>query len=146
VLLYLLIPIGVMILYSFNQSHSALPQVTFKWQGFTTQWYKEWNQVPELTPAFFLSLKLGVLASSLATQVAAEMTAKLGRALEPGRWLAVGDSGNDAALFAQFPVSAAVGNVRAHLSRLPVPPAFIADEERGHGFAAIAGAVLRGRG
>ena len=68
-LLYLLIPIVVMILYSFNQSHSALPQVTFKWQGFTTQWYKEWNQVPELTPAFFLSLKLGVLSSSVATVI-----------------------------------------------------------------------------
>ena len=37
--IYLLIPISVMILYSFNVSRSALPQVTFKWQGFTTQWY-----------------------------------------------------------------------------------------------------------
>jgi hypothetical protein len=71
----------------------------------------------------------------------------LGRdlAAERARWLFVGDSGNDAAAFAFFPVSAGVGNVRPHLPRLPVPPAFIAEEERGAGFAAIAAAVLRGR-
>jgi spermidine/putrescine transport system permease protein len=67
VVLYLLIPIAIMILYSFNQSHSALPQVTFHWQGFTTRWYREWNQIPGLTPAFFLSLKLGLLATAIAT-------------------------------------------------------------------------------
>ena len=58
VFLYLLIPIMVMIVFSFNQSHSRLPLVTFKWQGFTTQWYQQWNQIPGLTPAFFLSLRL----------------------------------------------------------------------------------------
>src|SRR5581483_3686184 len=56
VILYLLIPIGIMILYGFNVSRSHLPNVTFKWQGFTTEWYREWNQIPGLTPAFFLSL------------------------------------------------------------------------------------------
>jgi HAD superfamily hydrolase (TIGR01484 family) len=81
-----------------------------------------------------------------ASGAARAVEAALGRALEPGRWLAVGDSGNDAALFTNFPVSAGVGNVRAHLGRLPTPPAFVADEERGRGFAAIARAVLRGRG
>jgi len=61
--LYLLIPIAFMIVYSFNQSHSALPQVTSKWQGFTTQWYREWNGIPGLGPAFFLSIKLALLAT-----------------------------------------------------------------------------------
>jgi HAD superfamily hydrolase (TIGR01484 family) len=72
----------------------------------------------------------------------------LGRDLptERERWLFVGDSGNDAAAFAYFPVSAAVSNVRGHLDRLPVLPAFVAARERGHGFAEIAAAVLRGRG
>jgi len=75
------------------------------------------------------------------------IAAALGRDLDGERdcWLFVGDSGNDAAAFAYFPVSAAVGNVRAHLPRLPVPPAFVADEERGRGFASIATAVLRSR-
>jgi HAD superfamily hydrolase (TIGR01484 family) len=65
-----------------------------------------------------------------------------GLALDPSRWLAVGDSGNDAALFAHFPVSAGVANVRAFLDRLPVPPAFVARAERGRGFAEIAAALL----
>jgi HAD superfamily hydrolase (TIGR01484 family) len=71
----------------------------------------------------------------------------LGRDLasERGRWLFVGDSGNDAAAFAYFPLSAAVGNVRPHLTRLPVPPAFVAAADRGHGFAEIAAAVLERR-
>ncbi len=61
--LYLLVPIAFMVVYSFNQSHSALPQVTFKWQGFTTQWYREWNGIPGLGDAFFLSIKLALAAT-----------------------------------------------------------------------------------
>jgi spermidine/putrescine transport system permease protein len=61
--LYLLIPIAFMVVYSFNQSHSALPQVTSKWQGFTTQWYREWNGIPGLGDAFFLSIKLALIAT-----------------------------------------------------------------------------------
>lgn len=67
VILYLLIPISIMILYSFNVSRSHLPNVTFRWQGFTTEWYREWNQIPGLTPAFFLSIKLALTASAVAT-------------------------------------------------------------------------------
>jgi HAD superfamily hydrolase (TIGR01484 family) len=66
-------------------------------------------------------------------------------AAERERWLFIGDSGNDAAAFAYFPVSAAVANVRANLPRLPVPPVFVADQERGHGFAEIAAAILARR-
>ncbi len=60
VIAYLLVPIAVMILYSFNGSNAHLPTVTFKLQGFTTQWYRTWNKVPGLTPAFYLSLRLAV--------------------------------------------------------------------------------------
>jgi spermidine/putrescine transport system permease protein len=66
-ILYLLIPILVMVVYSFNQSRSHLPNVTFKWQGFTTQWYREWNGIPGLTPAFFLSIKLALATAVVAT-------------------------------------------------------------------------------
>jgi HAD superfamily hydrolase (TIGR01484 family) len=82
-------------------------------------------------------------ASGAARAIAEALGRELGG--ERDRWLFVGDSGNDAAAFAYFPVSAGVGNVRAHLARLPVPPAFVATEERGRGFAAIAAAVLGGR-
>jgi hydroxymethylpyrimidine pyrophosphatase-like HAD family hydrolase len=86
-------------------------------------------------------------AHDKATGAAAAVKAVLGRELgaERDRWLFVGDSGNDAAAFAYFPVSAGVANVRAHLGRLPVPPAFVASAERGAGFAEIAALVLRAR-
>lgn len=61
------------------------------------------------------------------------------------RWLFVGDSGNDAAAFAHFPLSTGVSNVREHLARLPVPPRFVADADRGRGFAEIADLVLERR-
>lgn len=68
VIAYLLVPIGVMILYSFNGSNAHLPTVTFKLQGLTTEWYRTWDAVPGLTPAFYLSLRLAV-ASSLSAAV-----------------------------------------------------------------------------
>ena len=55
-----------MIVYSFNQSRSALPQVTFKWQGFTTQWYTSGTGSPASTLAFFLSIKLALLGTVIA--------------------------------------------------------------------------------
>jgi HAD superfamily hydrolase (TIGR01484 family) len=64
----------------------------------------------------------------------------------PERWLFTGDSGNDAPAFSYFPVSVGVANVRAHLARLPVAPAYIASRPCGHGFAEIAATVLRARG
>lgn len=67
VILYLVIPIVVMIVYSFNRSTTSIPQVSFAWNGFTTEWYRQWNGIPGLTPAFFLSIRLGVLSSILAT-------------------------------------------------------------------------------
>jgi hypothetical protein len=59
--------------------------------------------------------------------------------------LFVGDSGNDAAAFAFFPVSAGVSNVRAHLHALPRPPRYVSEADRGRGFAEIVDYVLRAR-
>jgi hydroxymethylpyrimidine pyrophosphatase-like HAD family hydrolase len=64
---------------------------------------------------------------------------------EPGRWLFVGDSGNDAAAFAFFPLSAGVANVRAHLATLPVAPRYVSQADRGRGFAEIAARILLAR-
>ncbi|HEX7476314.1 MAG TPA: HAD-IIB family hydrolase [Polyangiales bacterium] len=66
-------------------------------------------------------------------------------AVERARWLFVGDSGNDAAAFAFFPLSAAVANVTPHLARLPVAPAYVSEADRGLGFAEIARTVLERR-
>jgi HAD superfamily hydrolase (TIGR01484 family) len=47
----------------------------------------------------------------------------------------VGDSLNDAQMFAAYPRSVGVANVRAHLANLPCPPAFITRAPGGFGFA-----------
>jgi HAD superfamily hydrolase (TIGR01484 family) len=71
----------------------------------------------------------------------------LGRDLDAdrSRWLFVGDSGNDAAAFAHFPVSAGVANVRQQLHALPVAPRYVSRAERGEGFAEIAASLLARR-
>ncbi|MDH3728008.1 MAG: hypothetical protein OER77_10795, partial [Myxococcales bacterium] len=65
---------------------------------------------------------------------------------ELDRWVFVGDSGNDSAAFARFPVSVGVANVRDHLHRLPTPPRYITDSDRGRGFAELAAHLCDGRG
>jgi len=69
VIAYLVLPIFVMVAYSFNKVNTGLPQVSFSWNGFTTQWYQQWNGVPGLTSAFWLSIRLGVASTILATVV-----------------------------------------------------------------------------
>ena len=69
VIAYLVLPIFVMVAYSFNKVTTGLPQVSFSWNGFTTQWYQQWNNVPGLTSAFWLSIRLGIVSTILATIV-----------------------------------------------------------------------------
>lgn len=63
-----------------------------------------------------------------------------GRAIH--RWAFAGDSSNDAACFAAMRTTFGVANVRAFLSKLTVPPRWIARAERGDGFAEIARRIL----
>ena len=63
VIAYLIFPIGVMILYSFNKVTTGLQQVSFAWNGFTLQWYKEWSNIPGLTSAFWLSIRLAIAST-----------------------------------------------------------------------------------
>ena len=67
-------------------------------------------------------------------------------ASELERWVFVGDSGNDAAAFEYFPKSVGVANVRDHLHRLPVPPRYVTDGDRGRGFAELAAHLTRSGG
>ena len=69
VIAYLVLPIFVMVAYSFNKVNTGLPQVSFTWNGFTTQWYQQWNGVPGLTSAFWLTIRLGIASTILATVV-----------------------------------------------------------------------------
>jgi spermidine/putrescine transport system permease protein len=69
VIAYLIFPIGVMILYSFNKVTTGLPQVSFAWNGFTLQWYKEWSNIPGLTSAFWLSVRLSIASTVFSTVI-----------------------------------------------------------------------------
>jgi len=69
IIVYLVLPIAVMVVYSFNRVTTGLPQVSFGWNGFTTKWYREWSNIPELTSSFWLSIRLGLASTLLATVV-----------------------------------------------------------------------------
>jgi HAD superfamily hydrolase (TIGR01484 family) len=64
---------------------------------------------------------------------------------ERGRWVYVGDSTNDQAMFGYFPLSVGVANLREFAAQLTVWPAFITEGERGAGFAEVAQRILDAR-
>lgn len=67
IIAYLVFPIAVMILYSFNKTGPGLQQVSFSWNGFTTEFYRQWNSVPQLSSSFWLSIRLAIASAVLAT-------------------------------------------------------------------------------
>ncbi len=71
----------------------------------------------------------------------------LGRDLdaERERWLYVGDSTNDQAMFAALPLSVGVANLLRFADQLHTWPAYLAQAERGAGFAEVARALLATR-
>lgn len=70
----------------------------------------------------------------------------LGETSDPNAWAFVGDSANDAPMFAHFPVSVGVANVDHFLPRIPTWPRYRAAGEGGHGFAQLVERVLALRG
>ncbi len=72
----------------------------------------------------------------------------LGRDLpaELDRWVFVGDSGNDQAMFEHFTHSVGVANIAHFAPQLKHLPRYVAQAERGAGFAEVAQAILRARG
>jgi spermidine/putrescine transport system permease protein len=67
VIAYLVFPIALMIAYSFNKVVGGLQLVSFNWNGFTTLWYQQWSNVPGLTSAFWLSIRLALVSTAIAT-------------------------------------------------------------------------------
>ena len=67
VIAYLVFPIVVMVIYSFNRVISGLQLVSFAWNGFTFQWYRQWSNIPGLTSAFWLTLRLAIVSTLIAT-------------------------------------------------------------------------------
>ena len=66
-------------------------------------------------------------------------------ARQAARWVYVGDSTNDEALFSRLPHTVGVANLMRFAAELRHWPAWLADGERGAGFAEVAAAVLRRR-
>jgi HAD superfamily hydrolase (TIGR01484 family) len=71
----------------------------------------------------------------------------LGLELDPAksRFVFCGDSPNDEPMFAFFPFSCGVANVRDFALRLRTLPTFVADERGGAGFVEIANGILSAR-
>jgi HAD superfamily hydrolase (TIGR01484 family) len=61
---------------------------------------------------------------------------------ERDRCVFAGDSGNDAPMFAHFPLSVGMANVRAFLDRLDTPPAYVTLAEAGAGFVELVDFLL----
>jgi HAD superfamily hydrolase (TIGR01484 family) len=64
---------------------------------------------------------------------------------EQDRFFFCGDSPNDEPMFAHFPHSAGVKNIRNFTEQMKHLPAYIADHEGSHGFAEIVEAILHNR-
>ena len=71
----------------------------------------------------------------------------LGRDLaqELDRWVFVGDSGNDQAMFEHFMHSVGVANIARFVPQLTHLPRYVTPSERGAGFAEVARAILQAR-
>ncbi|HEY3207985.1 MAG TPA: ABC transporter permease [Gaiellaceae bacterium] len=61
---YLLLPIGVVIAFSFN---NPAGRFNYTWQGFTFDNWRHWDAVPGLASAFWLSLEIALIASVIST-------------------------------------------------------------------------------
>ena len=79
VIAYLVFPIAIMIFYSFNRVVWGLQLVSFNWNGFTDQWYRQWSDVPGLTSAFWLSIRLAVISTVIATTLGTSLAIALVR-------------------------------------------------------------------
>ena len=62
--LYLLLPIGVVVMFSFNQ---PVGKFNYTWNKFTFDNWRYWNGVPGIQGAIVLSLEIAALASVIAT-------------------------------------------------------------------------------
>jgi spermidine/putrescine transport system permease protein len=79
-----MVPILVMVLYSFNDTPTS--RITFTWSGFTLYWYENLTQVNGLGQAFLVSIEVALLSAIISVAVGTP----LAMALERHRFLARG--------------------------------------------------------
>jgi spermidine/putrescine transport system permease protein len=61
---YLLVPIALVVVFSFNDPAGRF---NYTWQGFTFDHWRDWNAYPDLVDAMWLSIKIALVASLVAT-------------------------------------------------------------------------------
>jgi len=77
VLIYLVLPILVMILYGFNDS--GFKRVSFRWLGFTTEWYRKLFAIQDLSNSMKNSLIVATVSTLIATALGTMMALALVR-------------------------------------------------------------------
>jgi spermidine/putrescine transport system permease protein len=75
-LAYLMVPIAIILLFSFNDTQSRF---NFVWQGFTLEHWKDPFAFRELTDALWKSVEIGVLSTVIATILGTMMALALVR-------------------------------------------------------------------
>jgi spermidine/putrescine transport system permease protein len=80
--IYLLLPIAVVIAFSFNEPKGRFNYV---WQGFTLDNWRNWDAVPGLRDAMVLSLQVALISSLLATALGTLIALALTRYVFRGR-------------------------------------------------------------
>jgi spermidine/putrescine transport system permease protein len=83
VILYTVVPIVVMIVYSFNKAPSG--RLTFHWSGFTTQWYGQVFDISDLTTALVHSLEVAFASTSISVVIGTPLALALARYRFRGR-------------------------------------------------------------
>jgi spermidine/putrescine transport system permease protein len=72
-----LVPIFVMVLYSFNNTPTS--RVTFNWSGFTLYWYQNLTQVDGLGQSFLVSIEIALLSALISVLVGTPLAMALER-------------------------------------------------------------------
>jgi spermidine/putrescine transport system permease protein len=75
-IVYLSLPILVMIVFGFNNTHGRL---NLRWQGFTLLWYRNLFAIGELTTALRNSLTIALLSTVISTVLGTMVGLALGR-------------------------------------------------------------------
>ncbi|MBO2455660.1 ABC transporter permease [Actinomadura barringtoniae] len=73
---WLLLPIAVMILFGFNDTHS---KQNFQWEGFTLKWYRHLFDKKDLTDALVNSITIALLTTVIATVLGTLLGLAIGR-------------------------------------------------------------------
>lgn len=77
VIAYTIIPIVVMIAYSFNIAPAG--KLTFHWYGLTTQWYQQIFDISDLTGALVHSLEVAFASTAIAVVIGTPLAIALAR-------------------------------------------------------------------